>query len=67
MFAAVFAGAPGMVHLITGEGEGAFHRLVGPPPITAVLVVVIGAVLEKNADGLGLEFTDKGGIKRTSA
>ena len=53
MLAVVAAVAPDVVDLVTGEGKRALHFLVGHPPVAAIDVEVVGAVLEENADRLG--------------
>src|SRR5688572_21187334 len=61
MFLVVAAFAPGVVHVVASPGEGAFHHLVGHPPVAAVKVVIARAALEENLDGLGLELPDEYG------
>ncbi len=57
----VTAFAPGVVHVVAGPGEAAFHHLVRHPPVAAVEVIVASAALEEDAEGLGLEFADEHG------
>ena len=45
--------APGVVDFVTGEDEGPFHFLIGHPPVAAVDVQVVAAVLQENADRFG--------------
>ena len=54
--------APGVLDLVASEGEGALHLLVGHPPVAAVDVQVLAAVLQEDADRLGLVFADQGRI-----
>ena len=65
--AAVPAGSPFVVDFVAGERERAFHFLIGHPPIAAVDVQVGAAVLEKDADRLGLELADQGRIDVAAA
>ena len=67
VFAVVTAIAPRVVHFVAGEGERTFHFLIRLPPITAVNVLIRGAVLQKNANGLRLKFTDERGVNISPA
>ena len=62
MLAVVTAVAPVVVHLVPGEDQRSLHLLVGHPPVAAVDVQVGAAVLEEDADRLGLELADQSGI-----
>src|SRR5215510_5079183 len=59
MLDVVSAVAPGVVDLVASEGESAFHLLVGHPPVASVEVQVVLAVLEEDADRLGLELANQ--------
>lgn len=65
--AAVAAFIPAVGVFVAGEFESALHRLVGHPPIAAVDVEVIFAILEEDAEGLGFGFADEGGVVISSA
>ena len=58
----VAAVAPIVVDLVAGEAQGAFQFLIGHPPVAAVDVEVVRAVLEEDADRLRLIFSNQGGI-----
>src|SRR5262245_35466388 len=59
--------APGVLDLIAGEGEDPLHLLVGHPPVAAVDVQVLRAVLEEDTQRLGLIFADERGIDVAAA
>src|SRR5690349_8144356 len=67
MLAIVAAFPPNVVHLVAREGQGAFHLLVGHPPIAPVNILIGAAVLEKNANPFWLHFTNDGGIRIAAA
>src|SRR5688572_13079900 len=48
--------APCVLHVVAGEDQRPLHLLVRHPPIAAVDVQIVLAVLEKNADGLWLHL-----------
>ena len=65
--AVVAAVAPVVIDFVAGEVEGAFHLLVGHPPVAAVDVLVGAAVLEEDADRLRLVLADQGRIDVAAA
>ena len=67
VFAVVAAVAPDVAVVVAGVGEGALQGLVGHPPIAAVDVVIVGAVLEENAEGLRLGLADEAGVAVAAA
>ena len=67
VFAVVAAVAPDVAMVVTGVGQGALHGLVGHPPIAAVDIVIVGAVLEENAESLGLGLADEARIAVAAA
>ncbi len=54
-------GAGGEPDVVAGVFERHGHGLVGEPPGAGVNVLVVGPVLEKDADGLGLDDADQVG------
>src|SRR5262245_27352576 len=59
VLAVVPAFAPDVLNLITGEHERTLHRLVGHPPVAWIAVVVVVAVLQKDADRLRFVFANE--------
>ena len=53
--------------VVTGVGQGALHGLVGHPPIAAVDIVIVGAVLEENAESFRLGLADEARIAVAAA
>ncbi len=58
----VGAFTPGVIDFVAGKAEGAFHFLIGHPPVAAGDVLIVGAVLEEDADRLGLVLADPGWV-----
>src|SRR5258708_16180637 len=56
------ATAQRVLHFITGKRQRPFHRLICHPPIAAVLVVIIRAVLHKDANGFWFVLAYERGI-----
>src|ERR1700761_1498973 len=53
---------PHMPHRIAGKGQRTLHRLIGHPPVTAIGIVIMLTVLQKDTDRLGLILPDQDGI-----
>ncbi len=62
MFAVVSAVAPDIGDFIAGKFQSREHFLIGEMPVAAIDVEIVGAVLQKNADGFWLSLADQGGI-----
>ena len=62
MVAVVAAVTPLVLHLIASELQGTLQGLVGHPPVAAVDVQIVRAVLQVDADRLGLHLADQGGV-----
>src|SRR5262245_24749741 len=54
--------APLVLHLVPGERQRPLHRLVRHPPVAAIYVQVLAAVLEEDADRPRLELADQPGV-----
>src|SRR5258708_23069862 len=67
LFSFVRSRSPCMIHFVPGVNKGAFHRLVRHPPIAAVLVIIVTAILQKNADGFRFCLPDKRGVDIASS
>ena len=59
VLAVVSAVAPGMVDFVAGKDQRAFHFLVGHPPVAAIDVLVVAAILQEDAERLGLILADQ--------
>ena len=62
LFAVVASGAPGLLKFVAGELEGAVHVEVGDPPVATIDILVVRAVLQEDAQRLGLGFANEDGI-----
>src|SRR6185437_1546270 len=57
--------APGMIDLISGEGQRAFHLLIAHPPVAELQAAgpaIAAAILEKNTQRLGICLPDENRI-----
>ena len=63
VLAGVSAVAPDVLDFIAGKLERAFHGLIRHPPVTAVDVEVVGAVLKKDANRFRLVLADEIGYR----
>src|SRR5690606_33083786 len=63
----VTALSPDVLYVVAGEHERSLHRLVGDPPISAINVQVVLAVLHEDADRLRLILANKSRIPIGSA
>ena len=59
VFAVVAALAPGVGDFVSRPLQRAVHRLVGHPPVAAVNVEVVAAVLHEDADRLWFKLADE--------
>ncbi|MFO0007554.1 MAG: hypothetical protein ACK559_41210, partial [bacterium] len=59
VLAVVAAVTPGVSHLVAREGEAALDGLIGHPPVAGVDVEIVGAILEEDAERLGLDLADE--------
>ena len=62
MFLIVAAVAEGVIYVVSGKLKRAEHRLISHPPIAALKIVVVAAVLEKNAKWLVFDFSNEGRV-----
>ena len=62
VLAVVATVAPRVPHVIPGEFERPLHRLIGHPPVAAVDVEVVRAVLQEYPQRLRLNLADERGI-----
>src|SRR5829696_2680853 len=67
MFAIVPAIAPGMLDVVPSKDQGAFHHLIGHPPVTAIDVLIARTVLKINPDRFGLSLANQCGVNVATA
>ena len=65
VFSTMGAASPDHPVVVFREPQGCFHLLVCQRPVAVSVVEVIESVLKKHANGLGLSFSNEGGIDMT--
>ncbi len=66
-FAAVEAGGPFKVVVVTLIGESAGHEFVGSGPVSIGVVEVVLSAEQVNTQGFGFDLTNQGGVSMTAA
>ena len=67
MFGIVAPFSPHVLDFVARPSQGAFKGLVGHPPVAAVNVEVVGAVLQKDSEWLRLVFAYQSDILAAAA